>query len=187
MSCTSTPTCPICRSSRPFVKLLTAHLGYPIPSPAIFDKIGTAFRRAVARFADDEHIPVVRFTKADRKIENDNPIWPHCDGLIWPHPGSCGDGRRSLVVTVGGWGGGSGGGSLLRGAGGAQPVGVGAGGDDVGAEGEPVDHGGGEAGVGEGGPHSENGALLAQAMEAFSSRAVMIWNSSSAPRGSRWT
>ena len=26
--------------------------------------------------------------------ENDNPIWPHCDGLIWPHPGSCGDGRR---------------------------------------------------------------------------------------------
>ena len=35
--------------------------------------------------------------------------------------------------------------------------------------------------------HSEKGALLAQAMEAFSSRAVMIWNSSSAPRGSRWT
>ena len=24
--------------------------------------------------------------------ENDNPIWPHCDGLIWPHLGSCGDG-----------------------------------------------------------------------------------------------
>ena len=36
-------------------------------------------------------------------------------------------------------------------------------------------------------PHSLNGALLAQAMEAFSSRSVMIWNSSSAPRGSRWT
>jgi hypothetical protein len=44
-------------------------LGYPIPSPAIFDKIGTVFRRAVARFADEEHILVVRFTKADRKIE----------------------------------------------------------------------------------------------------------------------
>jgi hypothetical protein len=51
------------------VSFLTAHLGYPIPSPAIFDKIGTAFRRAVSRFADDEHIPVVRFTKTDRKIE----------------------------------------------------------------------------------------------------------------------
>jgi hypothetical protein len=33
------------------VSFLTAHLGYPIPSPAIFDKIGTAFRRAVTRFA----------------------------------------------------------------------------------------------------------------------------------------
>jgi hypothetical protein len=55
------------------VSFLTAHLGYPIPSPAIFDKIGTAFRRAVARFADDEHIPVVRFTKTDRKIEKMRP------------------------------------------------------------------------------------------------------------------
>jgi hypothetical protein len=51
------------------VSFLTAHLGYPIPSPAIFDKIGTAFRRAVDRFAADEHIPVVRFGKTDRKIE----------------------------------------------------------------------------------------------------------------------
>jgi hypothetical protein len=51
------------------VSFLTAHLGHPIPSPAVFDKIGTAFRRAVSRFADDEHIPLVRFTKTDRKIE----------------------------------------------------------------------------------------------------------------------
>ena len=51
------------------VSFLTGHLGYPIPSPAVFDKIGTAFRRAVSRFADEEHIPVVRFTKTDRKIE----------------------------------------------------------------------------------------------------------------------
>src|SRR3954470_5397763 len=51
------------------VSFLTAHLGNPIPSPAIFDKIGTAFRRAVSRFAEEEHIPVVRFTKTDRKIE----------------------------------------------------------------------------------------------------------------------
>ena len=51
------------------VSFLTTHLGYPIPSPAVFDKIGTAFRNAVRRFADDEHIPVVRFTKTDRKIE----------------------------------------------------------------------------------------------------------------------
>jgi hypothetical protein len=51
------------------VSFLTAHLGNPIPSPAIFDKIGTAFRRAVSRFAETEHIPVVRFGKTDRKID----------------------------------------------------------------------------------------------------------------------
>jgi hypothetical protein len=55
------------------VSFLTAHLGNPIPSPAIFDKIGTAFRRAVSRFADEERIPVVRFTKADRKIKKMRP------------------------------------------------------------------------------------------------------------------
>jgi hypothetical protein len=51
------------------VTFLTRHLGNPIPSPAIFDKIGTAFRKSVARFAQDNHIAVVRFAKTDRKIE----------------------------------------------------------------------------------------------------------------------
>jgi hypothetical protein len=57
--------------------------------------------------------------------------------------------------------------------------------DDVGVEGEPVDDGGCEAGSVKVLPHSEKGALEAQAMEARSSLAVMIWNSSSAPRGSK--
>src|ERR1700716_3256879 len=51
------------------VTFLTRHLGNPIPSPAVFDKIGTVFRKSVARFAQDNHIPVVRFAKTDRKIE----------------------------------------------------------------------------------------------------------------------
>jgi hypothetical protein len=55
------------------VSFLTAHLGYPIPSPAILEKIGNAFRRAVGRFADAEHIPVVRFAKTDRKIDKMRP------------------------------------------------------------------------------------------------------------------
>jgi hypothetical protein len=38
------------------VSFLTAHLGNPIPSPAILEKIGTAFRRAVASFAADSRI-----------------------------------------------------------------------------------------------------------------------------------
>src|SRR5882757_7216944 len=55
------------------VSFLTAHLGFEIPSPAIFEKIGTAFRRAVASFAEDNHIPVVRFDKTDRKIDRMRP------------------------------------------------------------------------------------------------------------------
>jgi len=35
-------------------------------------------------------------------------------------------------------------------------------------------------------PHSLKGRLVAIAMEARSSRAVMTWKSSSAPRGSIW-
>ena len=52
---------------------MTAHLGYEIPSPAIMEKIGTAFRGAVDRFADDNDIAVVRFGKDDRKIEGGCP------------------------------------------------------------------------------------------------------------------
>jgi len=51
------------------VSFLTQHLGNPIPSPAILEKIGTAFRRAVASFVEDNRIPVVRFGKTDRKID----------------------------------------------------------------------------------------------------------------------
>jgi hypothetical protein len=45
------------------------HLGHPIPSPAVFTKIGKAFRAAVARFAAKHQIPVVRLTKDARKQE----------------------------------------------------------------------------------------------------------------------
>ena len=51
------------------VSFMTAHLGNPIPSLAIMEKIGTAFRTAVQRFAADNNIPLVRFGKDDRKVE----------------------------------------------------------------------------------------------------------------------
>ena len=51
------------------VSFMTAHLGNPIPSPAIMEKIGSAFRAAVDRFAADNKISVVRFGKDDRKVE----------------------------------------------------------------------------------------------------------------------
>ena len=49
------------------VSFMTGHLGCPIPSPAIMEKIGTAFRRSVRSFAEANHIPVVRFAKGERK------------------------------------------------------------------------------------------------------------------------
>jgi hypothetical protein len=51
------------------VSFMTAHLGNPIPSPAIMEKIGTGFRTAVDHFAADNKIPVVRFGRDDRKID----------------------------------------------------------------------------------------------------------------------
>ena len=49
--------------------LESRHLGYRIPSPAILEKIGTAFRRSVNSFAEANHIPLIRFAKEDRKID----------------------------------------------------------------------------------------------------------------------
>ncbi|MGH3524495.1 MAG: hypothetical protein ACRDU4_17140, partial [Mycobacterium sp.] len=51
------------------VSFMTVHLGNPIPSPAIMEKIGTAFRRSVRVFAEEHEIAVVRFSKGDRKID----------------------------------------------------------------------------------------------------------------------
>lgn len=59
----------MCQVAGQVVGFMTRHLGLPIPSPAIMEKIGTSFRRAVDRFAEDNHIPVVRFAKDDRKID----------------------------------------------------------------------------------------------------------------------
>lgn len=51
------------------VSFMTAHLGLPIPSPAVMEKIGTRFRRDVDAFARAHEIPVVRFGKGDRKAD----------------------------------------------------------------------------------------------------------------------
>ena len=60
---------PILQSSGQVVAFMTQHLGLPIPSPAIFDKIGQRFRRAVAAFAEANDIPWVKFAKDDRKAD----------------------------------------------------------------------------------------------------------------------
>ncbi len=67
------------------VNFLTHHLGFPIPSPAILEKIGLRFRRAVAEFAAANDIAVVRFAKGERKLE---VMRPHLDRLV--REGRCG-------------------------------------------------------------------------------------------------
>jgi hypothetical protein len=57
------------------VTFLTQHRGHPIPSPALFAQIGETFRKAVATFAEQRHIPVVRFGKDDRKVEKIRPYF----------------------------------------------------------------------------------------------------------------
>ena len=60
---------PILQSSGQVVAFMTQYLGLPIPSPALFDKIGQKFRRSVASFAEANHIPWVKFSKDARKAE----------------------------------------------------------------------------------------------------------------------
>ena len=61
------------------IGFLTSHLGFPIPSPALLEKIGLRFRKDVDRFAADHDIPVIRFAKGERKLE---VMRPHLDRLI---------------------------------------------------------------------------------------------------------
>ena len=60
---------PILQSSGQVVAFMTQHLGMPIPSPALMEKIGTKFRHAVESYASANGIPWVRFGKGDRKID----------------------------------------------------------------------------------------------------------------------
>jgi hypothetical protein len=70
------------------VNFLTRHLGFPIPSPALLEKIGTRFRQAVFGFAEANDIPVLRFAKGQRKLE---VMRPYLDRLA--RAGRTGGGR----------------------------------------------------------------------------------------------
>ena len=56
------------------VTFLTQHLGYPIPSPALFANIGNDFRKAVKTFARRHGIPLFQFKKGQRKIDAMRPF-----------------------------------------------------------------------------------------------------------------
>jgi hypothetical protein len=59
---------PRLQTSAQVVAFLSEHLGYPFPSPALFNQIGQRFRRAVAAYAQANDIPWVPFGKDDDKL-----------------------------------------------------------------------------------------------------------------------
>jgi len=56
------------------VTFLHDHRGMPIASPAVFEQIGTRFRQAVARFAENNDIPMIKFKKGVRKAAVMEPL-----------------------------------------------------------------------------------------------------------------
>jgi hypothetical protein len=66
------------------VTFLRDHLGMPVASPAVFEKIGTRFRQAVARFAEMNDIPVVKFKRGTRKIDVMRPLLVRAAGAGRP-------------------------------------------------------------------------------------------------------
>lgn len=56
------------------VRFLTEHLGNPVPSPALFEKIGNRLRRDVKVFAASLGIPVLHLKKPDRSRWDDRKL-----------------------------------------------------------------------------------------------------------------
>ena len=78
------------------VNFLTRHLGNPVPSPALFAKIGNRFVRDVKAFAAAKDIPIIRLAKPDRLRWDDRKIdhvRPYVDAAE-------ADGRFGVVAIV---------------------------------------------------------------------------------------
>ena len=56
------------------VTFLTQHLGFPIPSPALLEKIGNRFRREVKAFAVEHAVPILQLKKPDRTRWDDRKL-----------------------------------------------------------------------------------------------------------------
>jgi DNA-binding HxlR family transcriptional regulator len=87
------------------VGFLTGHEGQPIPSPALLERRGQTFRRAVESFARSNNIPVISFTgKKDQRrpgVLADTP-WPERKiDQVMPLIRKAAATGRSQVVAVG--------------------------------------------------------------------------------------
>jgi hypothetical protein len=78
------------------VTFLTGHLGFPIPSPALLEKIGNRFRREVKAFAHDRRVPILALKKPDRTRWDDRKldhVRPYLDAAEV-------EGRTGVVAVV---------------------------------------------------------------------------------------
>lgn len=87
------------------VSFLTQHEKAPIPSPAMLDRRGQAFRRAVASYAQAHDIPIISFTsKKDKRrpgVLADSP-WPQRKiDQVMPLMRQAAATGRSQVVAIG--------------------------------------------------------------------------------------
>jgi hypothetical protein len=55
-------------------RFLTEHLGFPIPSPALLEKIGNRFRKEVKSFAAEHGVPILMLKKPDRTRWDDRKL-----------------------------------------------------------------------------------------------------------------
>jgi hypothetical protein len=56
------------------VRFLRDHLGNPVPSPVLFERIGNRFRNAVKVFAEEHRIPILHLKKPDRRRWDDRKL-----------------------------------------------------------------------------------------------------------------
>ena len=78
------------------VTFLTGHLGFPIPSPALLEKIGNRFRREVKAFAAEHEVPILTLKKPDRTRWDDRKldhVRPYLDNAE-------AEGRTGVVAIV---------------------------------------------------------------------------------------
>ena len=86
---------PKLQTSGGVVWFLRDHLGYEIPSPTLFNKIGERFRRNIARFAESRDIPILRLTKPDRSRWGDRKI-----DHVMPYVKKAEDDGRFGVIAI---------------------------------------------------------------------------------------
>jgi hypothetical protein len=59
---------PRLQTSARVAAFLSGHLGFPSPSPTLFNQIGQRFRRAVASYAEANDVPWIKFGRDDDKL-----------------------------------------------------------------------------------------------------------------------